>query len=285
MLNWRTTALLPSLLGLVLGAPVAGCLAHERGEDLDAGGLAGDSSFVARDASSMPDTRPFEAPDATPRHDAGACAPSDLTVDVRIEPITSDVARCAVTHSEGASLTGIDMAPADDGIRLHFDLCPAADADCRCDIVVANVGTDIAGTLSPATNLTIDVAAGTHSIPFGAFLAITKTPTCMCDGCGCSEPLYLYAATGSPDFARSVPAPMTFARGAQVCAGTGGEFGATWMLHAVGDGGAADVPGGAQRDVGSVHVRSISDIYIFGPGAACAGCDTPVGAWIAWVSS
>lgn len=268
---------------LLCAFSIAGCLAHERPEELtDAGHVVfGDTWVESSDGARPPDA--WLPPDV----DAGppvACAASDLSVGVRIEPVTTDVARCMFTHVDGAFLTGVDMAPADDGIRIHFDLCPAADADCRCDVVVTNVGTDIASTLAPDSNVTIDVSPGEGFFP-GAFLAITKIPTCECDGCGCSEPLYLYAANGPPDFARMVPAPMVFSQGAVVCPMTDCTFGGSWMLHARGDGGETDVPGGTQRDVGSVHVRSIRDVEVFAPCAACAACGTPVGAWIAWVSS
>lgn len=263
---------------------LAGCLAHERPEDsADAGHIVlVDTSLEAYDASADA----FLAPDA-PRPgdaDAGPACSSDLVVSVRVEPVTADVARCVFGHAEGASLTGVDPAPSDSGIRIHLDLCPAADADCRCDVVVTNVGTDIAAALGPDANVVVDLAPGEAFFP-GAFLAITKTPTCMCDGCGCSEPIYLYAANATPDFAPSVPAPMTFSTGAEVCPARDCSFGGSWMLHARGDIGELDVPGGADRDVGAVHVRSVRDIEVFEPCAACAGCDTPVGAWIAWVTS
>ena len=270
---WLTSALVPLAL--------TGCLAHERPDSADAGAVGVDASNAASDASLVV---VHDTSSDGFGFDAGACAPSDLSIGIRVEPITMDAARCMTSHVAGASLTGIATAPADDGIRLHFDFCPNADADCRCDVVVTNVGTDIASTLSPNTNVTIDLQPGEGFFP-GAFLSITKIPTCQCDGCGCSEPLYLYAANAPPDFARAVPVPMTFSRGALVCAPSDCTFGGTWRLHARGDAGEADVAGGTTRDLGSVHVRSVRDVEVFGPCAACAGCDTPIGAWVAWVSS
>jgi hypothetical protein len=148
---------------------------------------------------------------------------------------------------------------------------------------VTNVGTDIAGTLGPATGLSVALQAGMGFFP-SAYLSITKIPTCQCDGCGCSEPLYLYAANGPPASARDVPAPMTFTEGALVCP-DGCAPGGSWMLHARGDAGEMDVPGGAQRDIGSVHARSVHDVQVVDPCAACAFCGMHVGAWIAWVDS
>jgi hypothetical protein len=265
-MTWRITAL--ALVSL------SGCLAHERPDALDAAVLA--------DASSAADG----APDAFVPVDLDAgpavCAPSELAVAIRVEPVTSEIERCTFAHWERAALTGVDAAPDDDGIRIHFDLCPAADADCRCDVVVTNVGVDVASTLHPDPNVTIDIAEGEGFAP-GPFVAITKVPTCECAGCGCGEPLYLYAATGPADFAAHVPAPMTFSRGDAVCPASLCAFGGTWMLHAAGDLGASDVPGGTTRDVGAVRVRSVRDVEVWEPCAACATCGTAVGAWIAWI--
>ena len=276
MRAWLTSTLL-------LCAFVAGCLAHERpGQLTDAGGTLADTSTEARDVGPPPPML-----DAALVLDAGpapACTLDETSVGVRIEPVTAEVARCAFTHADGATLMGIDGAPADDGIRVHLDLCPLADADCRCDVVVSHVGTDVASDLGPVDGVVIDLAQGEGFFP-GAYLSITKVPTCECNGCGCSEPLYLYAASAPPDFAQHVPAPMTFSNGPTVCPMADCTFGGSSMLHAVGDAGEADIPGGEQRDIGPVHVRTVRDVEVFAPCAACAGCGTPTGAWIAWISS
>jgi len=277
-MTWRITAC--SLL--CASFSMAGCLAHERPEDAVDGGhtVFVDTSLEARDVSVV---HPL---DASVWIDGGSPTSTlDMrSVGVRVVPVGTDAALCAVTHVEGASLLGIDASPADDGITLHLDFCPTADNLCRCDVVVTNVGQDIAATLGPATNLTIDLSAGEGFHP-GAFLAITKIPSCECNGCGCSEPLYLYAASLAPDVAPTPPAPMTFSQGAAVCPVGDCSFGGSWMLHARGDAGEADVPGGTDHDIGSVHVRSVRDIEVFAPCAACAECDSPIGAWVAWVSS
>lgn len=277
MLRWLTPT-------LVCAFSLAGCLVHERPEDVaDAGRALVDTSLEARDAPLLllDVASPRDA--LTPLGDADVCALDETSVAVRIEPVTLDVARCMVTHADGAMLTGVDAAPADDGIRIHFDLCPTADADCRCDVIVANVGIDIAATLAPSYPVTLDVAPGEGFFP-GAYVAITKVPTCECDGCGCGEPLYLYAANTAPDFAAHVPAPMTFSNGPTVCPMSDCTFGGSSLLHARGDAGESDVPGGTQRELGSIHVRAIRNVEVFSPCAACAGCGTPIGAWIAWVS-
>lgn len=280
-MTWRIPA-----LGSVLWASVAlgGCLAHERPEDaVDAGHSAlVDTSIEALDVAVVPRVDAAVALDGGAA-DGGACTLDMRSVGVRVVPVTTDTARCQVHHAGGVSLLAIDPAPADDGIRLHFDLCPAADADCRCDVVVTNVGVDIAATLAPATNLALDLSVGEGFSP-GALVSITKVPTCECDGCGCSEPLYLFAATLPPD-GLVVPMPMTFSQGAAVCPMSDCTFGGSWRLHARGDAGEADVAGGTDRDLGSVHVRSVRDVEVFAPCAACAECDAPIGAWVAWVSS
>ncbi len=72
---------------------------------------------------------------------------------------------------------------------MHADFCPSADADCSCDIVVTDVGADLADqVLIPNTNLTIDIAERS--------LQITTTPSCECLGCPCSYSLVLDATEG-----------------------------------------------------------------------------------------
>ncbi|MFN7700862.1 MAG: hypothetical protein ACK5U8_23410 [Deltaproteobacteria bacterium] len=116
----------------------AGCLSHERTDPADAG--------AAVDARSLADTA---TPDAASVVDVGAradaprtCGPDDRWVTVGVEPVTSDVANCAPIRIEGADLRAITAVPEEDGVRLHFDFCPTADADCRCDVVLTNVGTE-----------------------------------------------------------------------------------------------------------------------------------------------
>jgi hypothetical protein len=283
-MTWRIPALASVL---VASTALCGCLAHERPEDsVDAGHtILVDTSIEALDVAVAPRPDASVVIDATLALDGAApsCTPDTRSVGVRVVPVTTDTARCAVHHAEGVSLLAIDAAPADDGITLHFDLCPGADADCRCDVVVTSVGADIASTLAPTTNLTLELSAGEGFSP-GAVVSITKVPTCECHGCGCSEPLYLFAATLPPD-GLVVPMPMTFSQGAAVCPMSDCTFGGSWRLHARGDAGEADVPGGTDRDLGSVHVRSVRDVEVFQPCAACAECDTPIAAWVAWVSS
>jgi hypothetical protein len=260
---------------LALSLLASGCLVHERPDD-DASAVT--DAAIAVDAALAVDGSIATAPDA-----ADLCARSEVSVGVRVEPVTTDAARCMVTHVDGATLIGVDAAPSDDGLRFHFDFCPNADADCRCDVVVTHVGSDIASTLGPASGLTVALSTSPGFFPL-AYLSITKVPTCQCDACPCSEPLYFYAASGPPTSARDVPAPMAFSEGAIVCPDNCSP-GGSWMLHARSDTGETDVPGGAQREIGSIHVRSVHDVQVFGPCADCAFCGTHVGAWAAWVSS
>ncbi|MFO0683711.1 MAG: hypothetical protein U0234_16755 [Sandaracinus sp.] len=256
----------------------AGCLAHER----PAPEPTADAGSVVRDAAAPVDAGALaDAPRAADA--AASCVQDETSVGVRIEAVTAETSRCVFTHAEGASLWGVDPAPADHGIRIHLDLCPAADADCRCDVVVSNVGEDVASTLGPDAAVTIDLEEGSGFV--GPFLSITKVPSCTCDFCGCALPTYLYAGSVRPDAAPSVPYPLVFSRGAEVCPMQDCTFAGSSALHVHSDVSDIDVRGGETRDTGVVHVRALRDVEIYAPCAACAGCDVPVGAWIAWVTS
>ena len=270
-MNARLGSLVPLALSLAASAP--GCLAHERPEP------GPNDAAVLVDAASVDAGM---AGDAAPPDAWAECVWDDTSIGVRIEAVTADTARCVFTHADGASLWGVDADPVEQGIRLHFDLCPAADADCRCDVVVSHVGADLASALGPEPSVTIDLEEGTDFT--GPFVAITKTPTCECVGCGCALPLYFYAASANPDAAPSVPAPLAFSLGAPVCPMRDCSFGGSYALHARADGD-VEVRGAETRDLGAVHVRAVRDVEVYEPCAACAGCATPIGAWAAWVTS
>lgn len=266
-------AAIPALAILIGIGSGSGCFAsHGLGDvRLDAGAEVRDAA-AARDAGAQPD--------APPALDGGMCTAGDRAVAVRIEPITADEGRCRVTHVEGIAITAVEPAPADDGIRLRADFCPDADADCRCDVVIANVGTDVAPSVLPSGLLTLDVRAG--SDPFGgAFVSIQQSPRCRCDGCACSLSLVLYAADVDPDMAPSLPPELAFARGSEVCPDMGCTSG-TWNVAVRYPGGTLEVPQGSERADGAIHVRSVRDVDVFAPCAACAFCGTAHGSWIAW---
>lgn len=253
----------------------SGCLSHERGDDasvpLDAT-LPLDVGADAREPS--PDTW---APDGALR-----CGPDERWVTVRVEPVTSDVARCEVTHVEDASLTGVEPSPADDGLRLRFDFCPSADADCRCDVVVSNVGTERAADLAPLASAIVDLQVGEGPMSSPS-LTVQRRAVCDCLGCPCSYPLHFHAGSGMTFPGASVAPGLSFSTGAAVCEPSGCDFGGSSALHVVADTGEGDVAAGATLDLGAFHVRSVRDVEVLAPCAACAGCASPYGAWLAWV--
>lgn len=248
----------------------SGCYAsylHEPDGTFDGGTLRDGSVDAPRDA-------PIGI-DAPRPEDAGTC-PGYTGVVVRVEPVTADVMRCTVAHAEGVQVLGVDAAPADYGVRIHTDLCPGADADCRCDFVVGNVGVGLADLLlMPAAGNTFDVGFN--------YLAVRQVPTCECLGCPCAMSLVLEAADGLLESAGAFSSEFTLSAGAQICPEPAACVSATWALHAQALGTETDIPAGEQRELGIVHVQSVRDVDIFGPCAACATCGSPQASWVAWV--
>ena len=274
----RLIALAPLLL--------AGCyLSHPL--DVDAGSPSSPDAMVSRlDATiSRRDATISHRDAGVPRDDGGAptdaarvdastCPGSTLGVEVRVEPITSLPGRCDGSHAEGVGVYGVEPAPADDGIRIHADYCPDADDDCRCDLVVANVGTDLAAAmLIPAGGLTLDVGPTS--------LRVTTVPTCECLGCPCSYALVLDAADA---LLSAAPAELELSQGGLVCPEPAPCTSATWRLRAASAGDVVEIPVGEDRDVaGIVHVRSVRDVDVYGPCAACGTCGELRSSWVAWI--
>lgn len=206
--------------------------------------------------------------------DASACPGSALGVEVRVEPVSSMPGACDATHVVGVAIDRVEPAPADRGIRIHADYCPDADADCRCDLVVANVGTDLADrVLVPSAGLTVDLGS--------TWLHVTTVPTCECLGCPCSYELVLDAedallGPGSPE--------LQIEQGGLVCPSSATCSSPTWTIRASSAGDSVEIPAGTDGVVaGIVNVRSVRDVDIFGPCAACAGCGSPEASWVAWI--
>jgi hypothetical protein len=265
-------------LTITLGISSPGCLSHERddaGTDAASSDAAPSADAASADAVVSPDA---------PRLDAGprACGPDDRWVEVRVEPITLDVARCDVTHVMDATLIAVEPAPDVDGVRVRFDFCPAADADCRCDVILTNVGTDVASELTPLSSVTVDLHAGADPMS-GPYLVVQKVPSCECLGCGCALPLHLYAGSGLPGSTPGLRDAVALSLGDELCPATDCTFGGSRRLLAMSQGVAAQIPGGATADLGATRVRSVRDLEVLAPCAACAGCGQPYGAWIAWV--
>lgn len=274
-------ALLPAITFASAIALSPGCyLDHGRGDSLAAPLDA--ATVHPRDAGSVVtvDAPPSLVPDAPLVLDAAMCALSDRAVEVRVEPVTMDVARCAVTHVDAMRVYALEPAPEDDGIRVRADFCPAVDADCRCDIVISNVGTDVAPSELLATSLSLDVRAGSGP---GTFVSIAEMPRCRCDGCACSLAIVLYAADTTPEMAPFVPREVSFAQGGEVCPNEGCVSG-TWNVAVAFPSASFDVPAGTTRVDGAIHARSVRDVDIFAPCAACAGCGVAHGSWVAWAA-
>ena len=281
-----------------LGATLSGCYEmHERTDERpagDAGREAGRDAFVfdgeaRRDAFIPPDgwreeDRTGDFDDAT----AASCEPAGPVLAVRVEAITADEAVCAAMHDDDITITGVEPEPAVDGIRIHADYCNS-DRDCRCDLIVSRVGTDVSSSLAVALGLpgratygiVLDVVPGDGSGGVPAMISLQRATICDCLGCPCSIQLVLFARSGSPDAAGGPP-EMRFSRGDVVCPEISCRSG-SWDLHAEGFGGATDVPAGSDRGLGITRTRSLRDVDIFGRCGACATCDTPFGSWISWV--
>lgn len=265
---------------------IAGCLSHSRGDD--AGLVADtrdtvDASEPAADVRSPPDTGD-RGGDAFAQHDApSTCGPDETWIGVRVEAITADTARCDARYIEAAALTGVSAEPAEDGIRLHFDYCPDADADCRCDVIVTHVGTDVAAEVQAQYPVDVDLAPGESAAFPNGFVSIRKQPACACDGCPCSLPLHFYAASAMPGAERSLLPDFSFGQGAEICPAVGCDFGGTTALSVTTEVGPTDVRRGETVSLGATRVRSVHDVEILAPCAACAGCASPYGSWAAWV--
>lgn len=192
-----------------------------------------------------------------------------------VEPVTADTSACERSHVDGAALLGVDAEPASRGIRVHFDFCPGSGADCRCDVVVGDIGVDVAAELAPDPSVVVDLTM----IPWprydiGEFIAITRTPTCTCATCACGEPLYLFAGYGFSH--TGAPALARLGEGAEICPATPCTYGGLWNLHVATAQGEIDVPYGETRTLGAVRARAVSDVTIrslcsSGPGDATFG--------------
>ncbi len=263
---------LSACLVAVLALP--GCyLAHGLG-----GGAPRDSGVVAIDGPLAPDA--FVARDASPPMPdvASTCAPRGPGVAVRVEPVTTETSVCLANHVEGMRVDGIEPAPDDLGVRIHADFCPGRDLDCRCDIVISNIGADVAPTELLLTELTLDLNPGTG---LGTFISITQMPRCRCDGCTCSLELVLYAGDLEPTSAPFMPRELSFARGTELCPDLGCISG-TWALAVGPPESDIELREGDTATSGVIHVRSVRDLDIFGPCAACGMCGTLHGGWVAW---
>jgi hypothetical protein len=261
---------MPRLLALALFG-LAGCYLSHPSVPLDAPGRG------ARDAGRLDAPRPdapVPLPDV-PAVDGGLCtAAPPLTVT--IQPVTLDAARCELTHAEGVAVYGVEPSLWSNGLRIHADLCPDADADCRCDYVLSNVGTDLVDrVLIPREGLILDVGPN--------YFFLSQLPTCECLGCPCATALVIHAASGFFEHPSLVPAELGLSRGAELCAAPSACETGSWALHGNFQGIEGDAWPGSDAELGILHLRDVSEVQVFGPCAACATCGQLTASWIAWV--
>ncbi len=283
----RSRAIAAGMLALALALVVSGCGARNAltidvaGTDAgsvparDAAAPSRDGGIRLSDASARPDAGP--GPDAGPS-DPGSCEPTRDGVEIDLVPASS-ATLCAYGHHEGVVIMDATREPASNGIRLRADLCPDADRDCRCDIVVANTGPiDVARLPFPRASLTIDVDR--------AHVVVRKSPTCRCDACGCDMFLAFAAAHEDPDTARDLPPEISFARGsvacptASVCARTD-----TFRLRVRTVGFDVELDEGTEQTLGPVVVKNVADAVGFDTCAACAACGAVRGSFLAWIDA
>jgi hypothetical protein len=219
--------------------------------------------------------------DAAVSHDAGAgrpCVPRRASISTRVEALTADASRCEPRSVEGVAIYGVEPAPEDDGIRIHADYCPGADADCRCDLVVSGVGSDLADLVRlPSGGLTVE-------LPSDSALRITTEPTCECASCACSYALVLEAAYQPLSEAFH---EIQLEPGSAVCPVSTEPCALLWStLRATAQGESVEVPADEDRTIaGAVHVRARGSVFESAPACTteCSSCAPPRGAWVAWV--
>lgn len=208
-----------------------------------------------------------------PTVDGGVCELGTIRLWVRVEQIGRT--SCAASHVEGLRIAGIDAEPAENGLRIHADYCPDADADCRCDLVVSNVGVDVVTGLGiVGVRATLDVS-DSHLSVHGL------DGRCDCPSCGCDTSAFFYAADASPDDAPDRPARTVFSSGAVVCASATrcGSIDVHYLDVGVDDVG-QPVREGDTVMLDGVSIRSIRAPYTT---CDCPGCRPGASAaWAAW---
>lgn len=130
-------------------------------------------------------------------------------IRVRMEVLTTTPEVCNALGFD-AMLMGVEPVPLEDGVRLHLDACPLADAECRCDIIIRGIGVDLA-SLAAFAPTDVHVRHGAGSV------LVERTALCRCIGCECALPLLLYAADGYPNAASNPPTGIAFASLAETC--------------------------------------------------------------------
>lgn len=191
----HTLALLPMLL--------AGCFgSHDRDGREEPAVDAG--RWEDPDASVEP---PDDPPEPGPMP-APTCGRSDA---IAIEVLTLGTRACAPGVHSGSSLYGVH--PLHDGLQLDVDLCPDADEDCRCSLLVHGISPSAHEEMvrvSSGVTVTIGETAVAIEVPAAC------TPEVEHE---CVSPLVFAAMDGSLESPPIDPEALDVAWGASVCSG------------------------------------------------------------------
>ncbi len=197
-------------LVVALSAALLGCAASHARVDADA------SARV--DAAGPADL-------GSPVFDADVCAPQEGTLTVSIVAVTHDVARCDFTSFDGAMLLDLrNEGVGPDTVVVSLDLCPLADADCRCDVRVTapNFAHRFHGRAGHAFTTGVPVHGSVGPAHFG----FAGAPS---DAFPSGE--VFYVVESEPATAPAAPVPAWFLTHPAFC--TGGPAPCGWSRHAV----------------------------------------------------
>jgi hypothetical protein len=244
--------LLVTLVTLVLFG-LSGCLAHERVEDVDASALPSDGGLV------LLDTAPIALDAAPMLRDAGRCMPA-MTSAIRFEPGLP-------MPATGIRIVwlGYDYDAAEDGARIHLDVCGGA-PPCMVDLVVPHVGDALRAIGNgPGIGGTLDTDGSTYAV-------VHLLDARRCASCGGQLELLAGRLVTGLDTA------ITVATDAVSCSTGCGELRTT----AATAGGTTGVAMRGPPLVGPVLVSIASDYHAPCVVCDCAAADVPATGVIAW---
>ena len=232
---------------------LSGCLAHERVEDVDAGGLPGDAGPVLLDTAPIAlDTGPIAL-------DAGRCMPA-MTSAIRFDPpLTVPAAGIRIVW------LGYEYDAAEDGARIHLDPCGGAPA-CMVDLVVPHVG-DVLRAIANAPGI-----GGTLDTDGSTYAAIHLLDARRCASCG--GQLELLAGR----LVTGLDAAITVTTGPLACSTGCGEL----RMTSATAGGTTGVALRGSPLVGPLLVSVASDYHAPCVVCDCAAADVPATGVIAW---
>lgn len=238
----------------------SGCLAHERPGDLDAGGGAADAAPIGSDAAPIGLDVGFVEDAGLPGPDSGRCMPAALST-IRFEPPIAPATGIPVVW------LGYDHDVADDGARIHLDLCGGG-PPCPVDLVVPQVG-DALRAVPGATGIggTLDTDGSTYAV-------IHLLDARRCASCGGQLELLAGRLVSGLDDA------ITVSAGELSCSTGCGELRATVASAS----GATAVATRGSPAVGPLLVRIASDYHAPCVVCDCAAADVPATGVIAWTT-